>query len=107
MGLGNGNLGNNISVELGNSINRRGKVISSLLFLSIMEMSKMGINMVKGYSCLIMEIGTKACTPMVSLRVKGPMLGAMDLFTKDSSKMDLDLDMESGNMDHKSTKEHT
>lgn len=67
----------------------------------------MGINMDKESSFLTTVIDMKVCTRMASLRVKELMLGVMGRFIRESSKMDSDLAMESGNMDLRNMREHT
>ena len=48
----------------------------------------MGINMGKGSSCSIMEIGMMVLIPMENHRAMEPTIGAMDQCTKESSRMD-------------------
>jgi len=64
----------------------------------------MAISMETVLKCLTMVIGTKGCTPMGSQKGLGPMLGPMDRFIKESSKMDYVLGMEFGSTGQRSTK---
>ena len=88
MVLENGSLEISFTVGLGNSINLREKAISNHLFLSTMGISKMGINMVKEWNCSTTGIGMTVCTQTGNQRVKVPMPGVMDQYTRDSLKMD-------------------
>ena len=88
MGLENGSPEISFTVGVGSSTNLRERDTSGHLFLSTMGISKMGINMVKVWSCSITGIGTMECTQMASLRVKVPMHGAMDQYIRGSLKMD-------------------
>lgn len=48
----------------------------------------MGINMGKGSSCSIMEIGMMVLIPMENHRAMELTIGAMDQCTKENSRMD-------------------
>ena len=87
MGLENGSPEISFTVGVGSSTNLRERATSRLLFLSTMGISKMAINMVEELSYLTMGIGTMECIQMESLRVKVPMPGAMDQYTRGSLKM--------------------
>ena len=53
-----------------------------------MGILKTGISMGRGFSYLIMAIVTMVCILMVSPREMELMLGVMDLFIRDSLRMD-------------------
>ena len=72
---------------IGSSTNLRVRDTSSPLCLSTMEMSKMDTNMVKEFSSSTTGIDTKACIRMENLKVRALMLGVMDRFTRENSKM--------------------
>ena len=88
MALENGSPEISFTVGLGSSTNLRERATSNRLFLSTMGISKMGINMVKEWSCLTTGIGMMECTRTGNQRVKAPMPGAMDQYTRGSLKMD-------------------
>lgn len=67
----------------------------------------MATNMDKASNSSKMETGTKAPIPTGNLKVKELMLGTMDLFTKESSRMDSDSASESGNTVQKGMKAPT
>lgn len=105
MELENGNLGISSIVALGSLINLKEKDISNLLFHSIMEMSKMGISMVKELNFSTMEIDMMECTRMENLKVKELMLGVTAPSIKDSLRMDFALVLGFGSMELKSMRE--